>query len=198
MRPQTIHRRAWPQYISRRLRLTRNVVRLQRNTDGCLLSVSAFLFWKKNYVPSSNRLKNWKVKRNFTCPLRHSISCRVYFCRKFRPIQMDLYVAVLCPVEMPWQKRSRDQWDQKRRLKNRWMQWFTMLGRSGIACFDLCVGSNWYLLEEGSSWRTTRHRTKMPIFGSQPSDHYFRSVCLFVCLFVQSFSQPSLIRFRSN
>jgi len=24
------------------------------------------------------------------------------------------------------------------------------------------------------------------------------SVCLFVCLFVQSFSQPSLIRFRSN
>ena len=39
-------------------------------------------------------------------------------------------------------------------------------------------------------------------FGSRPSDHYFRSVCLsvylFVCLFVQSFSQPSLIRFRSN
>jgi len=38
--------------------------------------------------------------------------------------------------------------------------------------------------------------------GSQPSDHYFRSVCWFVCLsvclFVQSFSQPSLIRFRSN
>jgi len=31
-----------------------------------------------------------------------------------------------------------------------------------------------------------------------PSDHYFRSVCLFVCLSVQSFSQPSLIRFRSN
>jgi len=31
-------------------------------------------------------------------------------------------------------------------------------------------------------------------------DHYFRivSVCLFVCLIVQSFSQPSLIRFRSN
>jgi len=38
--------------------------------------------------------------------------------------------------------------------------------------------------------------------GSGPSDHYFRNVCLFVCLsvslFVQSFSQPSLIRFRSN
>ena len=29
--------------------------------------------------------------------------------------------------------------------------------------------------------------------GSRPSDHYFRSVCLSVCLFVQSFSQPSLI-----
>jgi len=35
-------------------------------------------------------------------------------------------------------------------------------------------------------------------FGSRPSDHYFRSVCLFVCLFVQSFSQPPLIRFGSN
>jgi len=32
------------------------------------------------------------------------------------------------------------------------------------------------------------------IIGSWPSDHYFRSVCLFV----HSFSQPSLIRFRSN
>jgi len=33
------------------------------------------------------------------------------------------------------------------------------------------------------------------VFGSRPSDHYFRSVCLsvclFVCLFVQSFFQPS-------
>ena len=30
-------------------------------------------------------------------------------------------------------------------------------------------------------------------FGSRPSDRYFRSVCLSVCLFVESFSQPSLI-----
>ena len=36
------------------------------------------------------------------------------------------------------------------------------------------------------------------MIGSRPSDHYFRSVCLFVCLFVQSFSQPSSIRFGSN
>ena len=36
------------------------------------------------------------------------------------------------------------------------------------------------------------------VIGSRPSDHYFRSVCLFVCLFVQNFSQPSLIRFPSN
>jgi len=40
------------------------------------------------------------------------------------------------------------------------------------------------------------------LFGSRPSDHYFRSVCLFVCLsvclFVQSFSQLSSIRFGSN
>jgi len=34
--------------------------------------------------------------------------------------------------------------------------------------------------------------------GSRPSDHYFRSICWFVCLFVQSFSPPSLIRFRWN
>ena len=34
--------------------------------------------------------------------------------------------------------------------------------------------------------------------GSRPSDHYFRSVCWFVCFSVQSFSQPSLIRFRWN
>ena len=27
--------------------------------------------------------------------------------------------------------------------------------------------------------------------GSRPSEHYFRSVCLSVCLFVQSFSQQS-------
>jgi len=32
--------------------------------------------------------------------------------------------------------------------------------------------------------------------GSRPSDHYFRCVRLFVCSY--SFSQPSLIRFRSN
>jgi len=32
------------------------------------------------------------------------------------------------------------------------------------------------------------------VIGSRPSDHYFRSVCLFV----QSFSQPYFIRFRSN
>jgi len=28
------------------------------------------------------------------------------------------------------------------------------------------------------------------VIGSRPSDHYFRSVCLFVCLFLQSFSRP--------
>ena len=36
------------------------------------------------------------------------------------------------------------------------------------------------------------------LLDSRPTDHYFRSVCWFACLFVQSFSQPSLIRFRSN
>jgi len=42
------------------------------------------------------------------------------------------------------------------------------------------------------------HIGKSMYVGSRPSDHYFRSVCLFVCLFVQSYSQPTLIRFRSN
>ena len=36
------------------------------------------------------------------------------------------------------------------------------------------------------------------LVGSRPSVHYFRSVCLSVCLFVQSFYQPSLIRCPSN
>jgi len=39
-----------------------------------------------------------------------------------------------------------------------------------------------------------RKLSMCPHIGSWPSDHYFRSVCLFV----QSFSQPSLIGFRSN
>ena len=42
------------------------------------------------------------------------------------------------------------------------------------------------------------HPPLFTLIGSRPSDHYFRSVCWFVCLFVQSFSQPSLIRFWSN
>ena len=36
-------------------------------------------------------------------------------------------------------------------------------------------------------------RYALSSFGSWSSDHYFHSVCWFVCLFVQSFSQPSLI-----
>ena len=45
---------------------------------------------------------------------------------------------------------------------------------------------------------TVHMRRRCGLIGSRPSDHYFRSVCLFVCLFVQSFSQPSSIRFGSN
>jgi len=51
-------------------------------------------------------------------------------------------------------------------------------------------------------WHGTLHglsvTAETSFVGSRPSDHYFRTVCLFVCLFVQSFSQPFLIRFRSN
>jgi len=53
----------------------------------------------------------------------------------------------------------------------------------------------WWLVSDAAYY----HSSLMIRFvGSRPSDHYFRSVCLSVCLFVQSFSQPSLIRFRSN
>jgi len=57
-----------------------------------------------------------------------------------------------------------------------------------------------------SCWRTGRAAgafSHVCCVDSRPSDHYFRSVCWFVCLSVclcnvQSFSQPSLIRFRSH
>jgi len=56
-------------------------------------------------------------------------------------------------------------------------------------CSRNCPGSSTVLIKMFSSLN----------FGSRPSDHYFRTVCLSVCLFVvQSFSQPSLIRFQSN
>ena len=68
-----------------------------------------------------------------------------------------------------------------------WHQWLTRkLTLKTIICMNVCFDK----------------RFRNDIFGSRPSDHYFRSVCWFVhlsvCLFVQSFSQPSLIRFRSN
>ena len=48
-----------------------------------------------------------------------------------------------------------------------------------------------------------RRLPRFVFIGSRPSDHYFRSVCLsvalFVCLFAcAEFFQPFLIRFRSN
>jgi len=50
--------------------------------------------------------------------------------------------------------------------------------------------------------RATRRQQptlRYEFFGSRPSDHYFRSDCLFVCLFVcAEFFQPSSIRFGSN
>jgi len=47
--------------------------------------------------------------------------------------------------------------------------------------------------------RLGRHHRPCNIIGSRPSEHYFRSVCLFVCLFVcAEFFQPSSIRFGSN
>ena len=57
---------------------------------------------------------------------------------------------------------------------------------------------NWQQFAKKNSVSDFNHIHILLFLGSRPSDHYFRSVCLFVCLFVQSFSQPSLIWFRSN
>ena len=40
------------------------------------------------------------------------------------------------------------------------------------------------LSRAGGSHLLSKSDSPRPIFGSRPSDHYFRSVCLFVCLFV--------------
>ena len=77
---------------------------------------------------------------------------------------------------------------------------------TGETYFLTCRDSAWkgelYNCSQGTGdVRYTSDATRRWInkfIGSRPSDHYFRSVCLSVCLFVQSFSQPSLIRFRSN
>jgi len=42
------------------------------------------------------------------------------------------------------------------------------------------------------------NKTSAVLIHGQVTIIFVVSVCLFVCLFVQSFSQPSLIRFRSN
>jgi len=46
--------------------------------------------------------------------------------------------------------------------------------------------------------RRRQSKSAFRCVGSLPSDHYFRSVCWSVCLLVQSFSRPCLIRFRSH
>jgi len=55
-----------------------------------------------------------------------------------------------------------------------------------------------WVAQRTDSDEVTEVRKRLASIGSRPSDHNFRSVCLSVCLFVQSFSQPSLIRFRSD
>ena len=76
-----------------------------------------------------------------------------------------------------------------------WLTFNGVTDTSLVVCFfrTQCIIQFWY-----SELCPAAECIHTPIFGSRPSDHYFRSVCLFVCLFVQSFSQPSLIRFRSN
>jgi len=53
------------------------------------------------------------------------------------------------------------------------------------------------ILSVQCKYLTTASRLVLLVHG-QVTIIFVVSVCLFVCLFVQSFSQPSLIRFRSN
>jgi len=46
-------------------------------------------------------------------------------------------------------------------------------------------------------WLCTHCKCKYCIIGSRPSDHYFRSVCWFVCLFV-CLCRVFLSRLRSD
>jgi len=59
--------------------------------------------------------------------------------------------------------------------------------------FTMCtrVRPGKHVLDRGSHWRhlaiviePSMCGSDAAFFGSRPSDHYFRSVCLFVCLFV--------------
>ena len=84
----------------------------------------------------------------------------------------------------------------------------TILHRTDLTIFSLApdnyhCSDDVYLREGEGGWKQTARVTAEVRYsssgiGSRPSDHFFHSVCLSVCLFVQSFSQPSLIRFQSN
>jgi len=43
-------------------------------------------------------------------------------------------------------------------------------------------GLSMYGVHSGATWRVPLNCPCAALFGSRPSDHYFRSVCLFVCL----------------
>jgi len=57
-------------------------------------------------------------------------------------------------------------------------------GLSAVKCFNIiCALGDW--TEKLVVYRCNRcHLLALSFVGSRPSDHYFRSVCLFVCLFV--------------
>jgi len=55
---------------------------------------------------------------------------------------------------------------------------------------------NFAALNRGRHLYSAGRPSHSSLFGSRPSDHYFRSVCLSVC--AEFFFQPSSIRFGSN
>jgi len=99
--------------------------------------------------------------------------------------------------------RQTEKFSCKTSGKIHWFEWTLWLKESieGWPCNRQCSISSSCCKSSCTSQHNccTLHfvRTQKQLcgFGSRPSDHYFRSVCLFVCA---EFFQPSSIRFGSN
>ena len=70
--------------------------------------------------------------------------------------------------------------------------WSEVVGLFITFCCHCALNTKRHSAKSAVDKAITGHNA--PKIGSRPSDHYFHIVCLSVCLFVQSFSQPSLIR----
>ena len=118
-----------------------------------------------------------QVGGNFSC-------CRMYL--EQSALARNLLPVFRARLKLGLKMRNRKMWDQRCRITK---DQIAVLENAGLKMQE----------RKMRDWKTQDQN-----FGSRPSDHYFRSVCWFVCLSVClfvcfcSFSQPSLIRFRSN